>query len=231
MIAQLLIASMSITESVQTPTIEPFIVGERASAVSPDDRASIKAATAPYGSVWMILVGDLMFVSPPTLQATAYFVPTVTSSVLRRGKAMGLYQEKLPEPAPGYEWRSNHEFTEWAQVAAQGKSFGMTLGKPRGLDRPFSVSGQVSDVDLVAIVRFVRSSPSKPGKRIENADGSVSLEGGDKVDGDNPIISVVAKGDCYVEVSTTRRPGAGQSIEILHGKDGWQLFAVSDWFA
>jgi len=148
---------------------------------------------------------------------------------LRRGKIITLYQEKSTNQPCGYVWKTGHGFMEWSQVAIEGKPYGQVFKKPHGVDRPFIVSGTLSDADLVAVVRFMRASPEKPDKRTENPDGSESFEPGTKVNGADPISGVIAKGDCYVEVNTEYRPGAGHKVEIVRTNTSWQIYAVSEW--
>jgi hypothetical protein len=107
--------------------------------------------------------------------------------------------------------------------------FGTKLTRPRILDRPFRVEGQVSEADLISLVGFIRGSPSKPSRTTENAHGSWSIEIGAEVNGKNAIIRIKAKAECFLEVTTESRRGAGQEIEVSRTDEGWQVVGVAEW--
>lgn len=206
----------------------PFLIGESSRDLTPRDLADITALTAPHGTIWLLDVQEDWFLKGPNLEARAYLAPDTSSSTLRRGRFLWTYQEATSN-ARGYEWRVSGGPMSWAQVAPANSEFGSTLARPQTLDRPFKVDGQISDADLVALVGFIRGSPSKPVRTSENADGSWSSEIGVGVDGKNAIITIEVKAECFVKVTTERRRGAGQVIEVSKTGDGWRVVSVAEW--
>jgi len=204
----------------------PFIVGE-AGELSTGDANRIIAAAGGNGSVWLLEVYDSWFLKPPNLFVKVHFYPETSTSTLRRGRLAWVWEE-LSENVNERAWKMSGGPMAWAQVASSGHAFDQNLRRPRGLERPFRVMGEISNDDLVDLVKFIRKSPSKPPRVSENPDGW-SLEIGADVDGGLAIINVEVKAKCFFEVTTERRRGSGQKIEVSKGESGWEVYSVSEW--
>ena len=223
--------TLLLTNAIVTMTMgstAPYVIGERTDELTPGDLAEVLALTSPQGSVWLLDVQENWFLKGPNLQARVYLAPDIATPTLRRGRVLWAYQESSSN-ATGYEWRVSGGPTAWAQVPAVGAKFGSTLTRPRAHDRPFATVGEVSDADLIDLVAYIRTSPSTPSSSTEPEDGSWSIEIGFDVDGKNPIISIEAKAECFMKVTTERRRGAGQEIEVRRTEKGWQVVSVAEW--
>ena len=208
----------------------PYLIGDRAGDLTPQDLADIDALMAPHGTMWLLDVQQNWFLEGPNLQARAYLTPDTNSSRLRRGRFFWTDQEATSN-SMGYEWRVTRGPFSWAQVARPNSEFAVTLGRPHVLDRPFQVDGHVSDADLIDLVDFIRGNPSMPDRSTDETDGSWSFRFGSSVDGKNAITLIEAKADCFLKVTTERRRGAGQVIEVSRTDDGWQVVSVAEWVA
>ena len=209
-------------------TARPFLIGERASELEPSDLAKILSLTARYGSAWLLDINEAEWLRPPNLRVGVYLAPDVVSSTVRRGRLLGVVQEPSPAP-PGYEWHVRGDAQAWAQVALPGEEFGTRMKRPRTLDRPFLVLGNPSDNNLASLVAFIRDGPEKPERTTHNPDGSLSFEIAVKVDGKNPILVIEKKAEAIFRVSTERRHGTGQAVEVRKGDKGWQVVSVGVW--
>ena len=68
----------------------------------------------------------------------------------------GLTTEPLPDPAT---WRVDPSAIQtWAQVALPGRTFG-DVASEQDENLPLWISGDITDADLLSIVRFLRSRP------------------------------------------------------------------------
>ncbi len=230
MMTRKLIVTVACSVVLSTAIAGPIVLGERGGDLRADDLAALLSSVAPDGSVWLVSVGEAWVLSPPNLTALVYLDPENSTPELRRGRAIWLDQESVSEGSSRYEWKRRGAVVKWAQVAVEGKRFGSKLSKPGKLDRPFIVQGDMSDADVVSLVRFVRTSPSRPTRQTENPDGTWSVEETiESVDGTDPVSEVVAKASCFFTVTTERRPGAGQIIEVARDGGDWQIVSVVEW--
>lgn len=142
----------------------PLVYGRQAAWLRPADVASIDRAVAPYGgSPWLITEvrrslrdrnGEFQW------SALAYVAPTTATAELRRGTLVGvnteLTIEQLADPAT---WRADASTArQWAQVALPSRPFDDVNGE-QDENFPLTISGDITDADLLSAVRFLRSSP------------------------------------------------------------------------
>jgi hypothetical protein len=206
----------------------PQILGERARDLSPTDVSDIVALTSKHGSAWFLQVGVNFFMRGPNLQVAVYLAPDQSSSIIRRGRYVNVYQA-ASTAGSGYVWNIVGHPMAWAQVPPLGGEFSTKLTKPKKHDHPFGVRGDVSDADLISLVAFIRTSPEQPQRMGHDADGSDWMDIGLGVDGTNPVSGIEKKADCFFVVTTSSRPGAGQTVEVSRTDRGWQVVNVSEW--
>ena len=95
--------------------------------------------------------------------ARAYLPPTLQTVQLRRGRVASVVNRTWPSvPEPAKWMLAEPQLAEsWAQVAVAGRRF-EDVQDEADRNLPFSVTGQFTDEELVAIVQFIRSRPVLP---------------------------------------------------------------------
>jgi hypothetical protein len=95
--------------------------------------------------------------------ARAYLPPTIQTVQLRRGRVMSVVNRTWPSvPEPAKWMLAEPRLAEsWAQIVVAGRRFEDVLDEA-DQNRPFSVTGQFTDEELVGIVQFIRSRPVLP---------------------------------------------------------------------
>ncbi len=87
----------------------------------------------------------------------------------------------------------------------------------RDIRRPFRVSGSFTDVELISLVAYVRSSPSGPrplGKRDE------------RVEGGWPLSGVWKKDDGSVDVGLAEDDMAAQVVKLRRVNERWEIVSI-----
>ena len=142
----------------------PIVFGRQAAWLRPADVESIARAVRSYGGPsWLIT--DVRR-SPPDRNgefqwsALAYVASTTATAEFRRGALVrvnaGLTTEQLADPA---RWSADASTVrQWAQVAIPGRPFDDVKGEQDD-NLPLTISGDITDADLLSVVRFLRSSP------------------------------------------------------------------------
>lgn len=93
----------------------------------------------------------------------AYAAPDCQSGRLRRGSGVYISEDLF---------RTRIEPFSYAQVCETTEVFPPDLAPPDDLARlPFKVSGDISEEDIVEVVRFIRSGPSVPIRVLHNSSG------------------------------------------------------------
>ena len=142
----------------------------------------------------------------------AYLPPTSATSTLRRGTVIGV----MRRTSPLTEWTVTYSST-YAQVAIPGRAFDQIEGD-QDINRPFQVTGNFDDTELVGLVRFLRSNPPTIGGEI-NAIRPW------------PILSIKRETDGSVEVLLRGAIMQGQSITVRQTDHGWAIIRVGMWIA
>ena len=160
---------------------EPLAFGPQAAWLRPVDAEAIARAVAPYGGApWLIAEvrrsprqrnGEFDW------SAMAYVAPTIATAEFRRGALVrvfsGLTTEQSADPST---WRADPTtIRTWAQVAMPGRAF-EDVKNEQDENLPLWIVGDITDADLVSIVRFLRSSPVitvRPGLNLGTVPGPV----------------------------------------------------------
>ena len=147
----------------QTPR-EPLTFGRQAPWLRPVDFEAIVRAVSSYGGPPWLLLGVQR--SPANRDgefhwsAAAYVAPTTATPELRRGPLVrvysGLTREQLADPATWVADQSS--VVTWAQVALPGRPFDDVKDEVDE-NRPLTITGDITDADLLSVVRFLRSRP------------------------------------------------------------------------
>ena len=164
----------------QVPRGEPLVFGPQAAWLRPVDAEAVGRAVAPYGgAAWLIteVRRYLQRTGEFRWSAMAYVAPTITTSEFRRGRLVhvstGLTAEQLADPS---SWSADPTTVqEWAQVAIPGRPF-EDVKNEQDENLPLWISGDITDADLVSIVRFLRSRPAitvRPGLNLGHVPGPI----------------------------------------------------------
>ena len=146
----------------------PLVFGLHATTIRPADIEAITRAVAPYGGApWLLTEFRRM---PETRNgerrwiATAYLAPSTATPELRRGSRVhvttALTTQNAPEPDT-WSIDDPSRILTWAQVALPGRSFD-DVKSESDENLPLTITGKITDADLVSSVRFIRSRPSFP---------------------------------------------------------------------
>jgi hypothetical protein len=142
----------------------PLVFGPQAAWFRPADTEGITRAVASYGGRPWLILG--MRHSPPRgngeyqWTAMAYAAPTTATPELRRGALVAVFTApttgQLADPA---SWSADpSRVITWAQVALPGRTFD-DVTSDQDENRPLTITGDITDADLMSIVRFLRSRP------------------------------------------------------------------------
>jgi hypothetical protein len=207
-------------------TGSPFILAEKGVRFSKKDLATTVAQLEHTESEpWLVRVRLGKQTKPPLLIATLYLRPHISTSRLRRGKAVTCHRYKAPKE----EWTRFPQHFAYAQVAVLGSPFTMEVVRPSSAELPFAVDVALSDDDIVEIVDLVRRGPRLP--TTMSTDGSISIVAPSAVEASNVIVAMEQKGDGVIVVRTQRREGAGQLITVRRQGDRWKLTEIANWVA
>ena len=163
---KLLIAALAAALLAPQAPPPPLVFGPQAATIRPADIEAIARAVAPYGGApW--LLRD--FRRTPEMRngerrwiATAYLAPSSATAELRRGSLVALTTAPTTQNSPDPDTWSIDDpsrILTWAQVALPGRLFDDVTSE---LDEnlPLTITGKITDADLVSSVRFIRSRPS-----------------------------------------------------------------------
>lgn len=191
--------------------VSPIRIGATGSFLTDDDVAQIsRLAEGAGGKAWVI-VGDAVPLIPGSWFVSVYLTPDRSNDDIRRGR---VERFKAPLDAPNAYRRSKLwqrvSTGESAQVVVHGRTPDQVLGSG-DLNRPFVVTGPLSDDALTSLVAFIRTSPKN-------------------VDGLWPIESVTVKSD-GVEVSLVDHHDgrSGQIVVVRAAGQSWTVERISKW--
>jgi len=142
----------------------------------------------------------------------AYLPPTSATSTLRRGTVIGV----MRRTSPLTEWTVTYSST-YAQVAIPGRAFDQIEGD-QDINRPFQVTGNFDDTELVGLVRFLRSNPPTIGGEINAIQPW-------------PILSITRGADRSVQVTLRGAIMQGQEITVRQTDHDWTIIRVGMWIA
>ena len=198
----------------QIPATKAILAGDVVRQLSDRDAASI-VRTLPGGEQAWLLMG-----TPGQSWAqnvVVYMQPKTTTPEVRRGYA-ALVTREYSGPTAAWSIRDILDFDRWgfsgnyAQVAAEGRAFDQIQSED-DINRPFFVTGQLNDADLIGIAAFVRSRPVIPNTR-----GKPISSG--------PIISMVRQAEGTVDIWIRERAGTWQFLSLRQGHT-WSIIRVA----
>lgn len=211
----------------------PLIYGECPNELQAEDVAEImKLATTKDSSPWLLEAEKTKQSSPVQMRVSAYLKPFVATPRLRRGHMVFFFDVKRPRQETR-SWSLGGDKHRYAQVSASNKPFTTEFVFPSPADKPFLVTGNIRDEDLVALVDFIRSYPQQPRRTDVMPDGRIrsTWTMPDCVHGGYPILSVKEKEGGSFEIHTERCEGAGQAVRVKLQNGKWKLLSVSNWYS
>lgn len=133
----------------------PIVIGPQRDALTVEDLAAIGVVVGSGRSIWIVDTGPV----GDTLTATVYLTPDQRSPVLRRGTWLSVTKGFAAPGRPPRSWIAADEQLrlrgEYAQVPIGGRDPD-DVRDDLDEHRPFLVSSDVADEDVLAIVRLVR---------------------------------------------------------------------------
>jgi len=200
----LLFVSVSQSSSTTTRT------GDVSRQLTEQDVAALERVLPSGAKPWLLNGDPAQLAGFEYIQA--YLPPTSATSTLRRGTVIGV----MRRTSPLTEWTVTYSST-YAQVAIPGRAFDQIEGD-QDINRPFQVTGNFDDTELVGLVRFLRSNPPTIGGEI-NAIRPW------------PILSVTRGADRSVQVMLRGAIMQGQSITVRQTDHDWTIIRVGMWIA
>jgi len=188
-------------------------LGDIARQLTDQDLTELERAL-PTGEKPWILIGEP---GRARGQNVAAFLPSKTATTeLRRGDAIVVCRESnaskwRPLDRIDYDEQIGQS-TSYAQVVLPDRSFDQMQGD-QDLNRPFFVTGEFKDSELISLARYIRSRPVKPNTR------GVPIIAG-------PIVSVVRQPDNTVHVWLREKATAWQWLTIQQGHS-WSILNAS----
>jgi hypothetical protein len=159
--------------------LSPLRVGDVAQQLSAQDVVDIERAGSAAGSPpWLLVSVRGQIVG---LQSVAmYLAPEAATNELRRGRMVELVRVSLQANIASTTRLTPGVWTvkgtgNYAQVRVADRDFDR-IEDDRDVNRPFQVEGKFDDVELVSLVRFLRSSPMGPTPDARTATGPVHGE-------------------------------------------------------
>lgn len=143
----------------------PLAFGPQAAWFRLADAEGIARAVASYGGRPWLITGVRRSAQRRNGEyqwsAVAYVAPTTANPELRRGPLVPVDTVPTSEPlADPASWRADPtSVVTWAQVAVPGRAF-EDVTSEQDENRPLTITGDITDADLLSVVRFLRSRPA-----------------------------------------------------------------------
>ena len=204
--SQLVLLFVSVSQSSST-TIRTGDVSRR---LTQQDVAALELALPSGAKPWLLNGDPAQLAGFEYIQA--YLPPTSATSTLRRGPVIGV----MRRTSPLTEWTVQYSST-YAQVAIPGREFDQIEGD-QDINRPFQVTGNFDDTELVGLVCFLRSNPLTIGGEIN----AIQLW---------PILSITRGADRSVQVTLRGAIMQGQEITVRQTDHDWTIIRVGMWIA
>lgn len=184
----------------------PVVIGPQRHAVTAEDLAAIGEVVGRDRSIWIVEVGPLA----DTLAATVYLAPDRSSPELRRGRWLQVTKGSAGPDSPPRPWISVDEGSwsrgAYAQVPLAGRDPDDVRDEVDE-SRPFVVWSEVSDEDLLAVVRLARSATAE-------RDPIVQI-------GLNAVSAVPGLPENWVMFKTRRQPQCDRVLSLRRQGRGW----------
>lgn len=205
---------------------EPTRIGPEARGLSKSDLAEISRQAAAEGKVVWLLAGDSSQVLPETWYIDAFLEPDSRLAGLRRGRVLRL--QSVVSNGTAIRWTKRFPVAQYAQVAIAARPTSALTDK--SIERPFVVTGEFSDRDLIDLVNFIRRSPEPDSKMVKAPDGTIRGEVTFPVKGGWPVTQITRKASTITVVlqDSTR---SGQTVDVIQFGRGWKVLRVVLWLA
>jgi hypothetical protein len=179
----------------RSPSRPPIIYRPRASILPlsggqvEDIKSIVRKET--QREIWFILVeshGKDSHLTFYPYRVEAYTLPDCQSGRIRRGSVVCI-SEELRGP--------RIQSSSYAHVCETAEAFPPGLAPPNDLTRlPFKIFADISDEDIIEVVRFIRSGPSYPVATFHNSSGTRQLFSRDpSLDPSLPIEIISGQGE------------------------------------
>jgi hypothetical protein len=208
----LLMGSRSLLAALQAGAVQTVFLGDVARLLA-DQNISELERLMPGGQKPWLVIGERVQVSTTHI-IQAYLPAQSLSGEVRRGTMIKLRRDRN-NPAWSiidYSQQPYPESVNWAQVRVAGQSFDQMRGD-EDQNRPFLLTGQFEDDELMSIVNFIRSGPMRPGTPLRISAG--------------PIISLVRE-QSAVRVWIRMGDTAWQSLAIRPDGQSWTIVGVAE---
>lgn len=154
-----------------------------------------------------------------------YASPGESTESVRRGTFWHAHRQRTERGGLWRPWQlGNNE--PYAQVKIPGRDFGDVRG-PGDFNRPFSVNGEFSDEELVAIVNYLRTSPTIEDS-LEPRGRQAKVP---RVQGGRPIWWMKRHGPESVEVNLLDGASRGQLTSLKKVGERWVVLMIREWIA
>ena len=222
---QLLSATMFLTLSSFIWGAElPVVVGEPGNRLPRYDlRAVGRLVGAPGGQPW--LLARVRGMAGMSEIVSVYASPAVSTESVRRGTLWHVHRQLTERGGSWRPWRLGDN-EPYAQVRIPGRDFGDVRG-PGDFNRPFSVNGEFSNEELVAIVNYLRTSPTIEDS-LEPRGRQAKVP---RVRGGSPIWWMKRHGPGSVEVNLVDGASRGQLVRLKQVGKRWIVLVIQEWIA
>jgi hypothetical protein len=215
--------------SSSSPAVSPIRIGATGSFLTDDDVAQITTLAEGAGGKAWVVVGDAVPQIPGNWFVSVYLTPDRSNGEVRHGRVEKV-KALLDGPAATKRSRiwARVSAGEFAQVPLQGRKQDEVLGSG-DLNRPFLISGTMTDDALASVVAFIRTSP-KPTTPQTDAQGAPLGYPFEQVDGLWPIDRITVKSD-GLEVSLVDHHHGrfGQLVVLRSDGASWAVERISTW--
>lgn len=204
----------------------PFRLGDVGRQLSDAHVAELERLAAAAGGRPWLLVGDEAFMpAPRSWFVEIYLAPDVTTDQLRRGRIQTAVSDGATLGAERKPWRLEGS-ASWAQVVVRGRAFDEIVGD-RDLNRPFRVSGNFDDDEIVSLIVFIRTNPknSSPSASGQATPASIFTD----VEGSWPVSRIHRSDDGVIEVSLLRSEHEGQTVAVSRADRRWVVTHLTAW--
>jgi hypothetical protein len=221
-VSLLIVVQFTFAAFVESSTYRFGRLGKRLTDAEVDEVVASLNSTDTQAPV--AVLGEYSQVLPLVWYVDIFRAPSSTKGRVRRGVVSSV--QCAPDGAGRCaSWESVVADGEYAQVSDTRYS-----GFDRGIDvrteqeRPFRLSGTISDDELLSLVDYIRSQPAEPNEEREGwTIVGVSLKSPD------PIIHVELREDGSVLARTSLDLIGGQTAIVVKRDGEWHLESVGFW--
>jgi hypothetical protein len=196
---------------IQSTSATPLRLGEIGEQLSSDDIAAIERISQKIGGKPWLLIGQREQVGQ-SWNVRVYLPPEKSNNLLRRGPMCTVWTgpaDLLPAKRT-WAFRYKDDASEYAQVAIDGRRFD-EIRNYQDTNVPFAVTGEISDDELVRLVKFIRSGAPKP------------------VQSQLPILSISRYPDRSLVIYLFEDHWHGQVLTLAPKDGGWVVTHIQSW--